>query len=370
MNHQSPLAIEASPQPLMIEGPKVSTDLVPVSYDKQAWNELRQAIIPGVEPLPYHGGNLTSEQATRINEHYDIELNFGIHGFGLNTKPEGMLHAEGLPTQREYEAAKQVVDGLQEGDTLFIERAGFSSNPTQPMSLQQLIEFKATLDAVAKLRPKDMLELAAFNTLKVIGGSLLQVGAKVKLDQSTHDILAASTGRDNYLTSAWTYAAALARAKGVTVRYADKDYYDQMKLQEMTGKSGDELMMSNEPVDQLHFYRDLKQRDKAARNVVKDFALDNLPPEGTPPPTGRKPKLSVLFGNFHKNHMTQSFEDLGLKVNVNELASSTANERALEHIARDLQPLFAKVMRQVLGSDIFHDMIQGFNGPNDTRTQP
>src|SRR5574338_1267932 len=93
------LAIEPSPQHLMLEGPQTSTALVPYAAEKQAWNELRQAVIPGVEPLPHHNGLLSSEDAERINQHFDIELNFGAHGFGLNTKPEDMLHIHALPTQ-------------------------------------------------------------------------------------------------------------------------------------------------------------------------------------------------------------------------------------------------------------------------------
>ncbi len=341
---QEQLAIQAPPARLAIEA-GYSTDLVPLTYSRQAWNETVRALKPDFQPLAYHNSLLTAEQTQAINDHYDMRLYFGVHGFGLRTKPEGMLHSEALPTQREYRAVWEVVNELEEGDTLLVEGAGFMQHPPDPTTMAQITQLAAALKQFEQAEPTNFFELTTFDTIRRVGQFVLDRVVTGKIHQSLTYQTEAEIGKEGYLFSAWNYAVALALSKGVRVRYADSDYFDELTSIERTGKTPEQQMMSSDPVDRLHFLQDVKQRNYKARNGAKDFALDNLPPEGTPKPKGRKPVLAVLYGGFHEEHMVEAFSDLHLQFTVHNLESSTADERALEHLHRDILPLLNEMMR-------------------------
>jgi len=54
-----------------------SAELVPLSYTREAYNALHNT------ELVTHTDALTAEQASRINDNYDIEIHLGTHGLQL-----------------------------------------------------------------------------------------------------------------------------------------------------------------------------------------------------------------------------------------------------------------------------------------------
>lgn len=350
----APLAIEPPPQQLMIESTEAVAEraaLVPLSYDKIAWNGLRKSFNPNLPELEHHDSFITPEQAAAINQHYDVELVVGTHGFGVRNKPEDMPASLGMTTQREYQEVWSVIDSLEEGDTLFVEGQGFDFQPEDPITMQQLEAFKNMAETGQEMSQASRYEFERVmaQALQGIGGFLLQAGTMVKVAKSMENLVQAEQVREHYLSSAWTYARLLAAAKGVRVRFADFDYYDAMQEQQRTGKDASTTMMSDDLGDQLNFLKSARRRDVAARNLLKDDAIAHLPPTGTPPPTGRKPKLVLLYGRAHKDHVTEVFDELGLHVaSVRELEGSTPNERLQEHFVRDFMPIYQRVMRELV----------------------
>ncbi len=342
-DHAPLLELEAPPQHLMIEAPAVSSDVVPMSTVRAAWNIVQRGNPDHVE-LPHHDSLLTAEQARRINQHYEIVVAVGRHGFGILNKPPGLSHVKSLPTQREFDSAGNLVEGLDEGDTLFVEERGFSHQPAEMPTWEELMEYAATFDAVANGPELPMGAKEAAGALMTLGRVIVAASSVFKLRKTVHDSQQAQAVRQEYLASAWTYASLLAGARGVRVRHADYDLFNDIAASRQLGKDRMQQMMSDDMEGYLQFLRICRQRELVARNAIKDWALENLPPEGAPPPQGRKPKLVLLFGAAHKDSLIQAFKDMGLEVTVNDLEQSSEEERLAEHGARDMADIFRAIM--------------------------
>lgn len=353
---RAPYEIGTTPPRLMLESPQAiaaRSAVVPTTYERAAWNTI-QAGNPHHQELPHHDSRLTAEQAREIEKHFDIELHFGRHSFGTLHKPPGTLNIHGLPTQREYDAALHIVSGLQEGDTLFVEARGFSEQPPEPVTIEQMARLNDAIEEVMRQTPKNIMEMSMLQCATQIGRATLKLMGMARVASSAEHREQAALIREGYLSSTWTYARLAALAKGIRVRYADYDRFNDIKVTEHTGKTPTEQMMA--PADdistRLQFLRDARRREKVARNALKDWAVDNLPPAGTPPPTGRKPKLVLLFGIDHRDSMIQAFKDMGLTITVHDMEKSTDEERTSEHLMRDMQELLPKLSQLALQTSI------------------
>jgi hypothetical protein len=318
--------------------------VVPLTYGREVWNTLQQGIDPSHEALPHHDSLLTADQARRVNEHFDIELYFGRHGFGMQHVAGDTLPSHILPTQLEYEEAARIIDGLQEGDTLLLEGRGFDRNPPDPITTRALLE---AYEVMSRPVPESVHTTLA-EAFRSIGYLAINMAAAAKYSASIENLANAQTLREGYLGDAWLYAHFLAAAKGVRIRYADYDKYLDDRAAERNGISRSEQVTSTDTSAQLQYLRDLRGREKVARNTAKDVALEDLPPEDTPPPRGRKPKLAVLYGAFHKDTMIQGFHDMNLDVTAHDMAQSSPEERMREHAWRDLTVVSGRMIVQAL----------------------
>lgn len=310
-NHQ-PLAIEAEPQRLMIEAPKPGTDLVPTTYQRQVWNADH-----GME-LHHHDDLLDAEQAKRINDHFSIEIFAGTHGQALprpdfNNPAEVRRYHRTKPTQKEYAAASALVDSLRPGDTLFVEGIGF----THPIveGLPQVFLEMANPPVSDPSNP--------FAAMDHWGKDIAQAEI-ARLRKELED------KRANYEIHAWDYASQLARLKGITVVSADIDAFEEQRFAR-DGKNQSELLRSADPEEAAYAQRVQAVRENRARNIVKDWALDHLPPESTPlPAEGEKPRLVLAFGSDHKGDLNTKFEEIGLPVTIHEMEATTSIKERMD----------------------------------------
>lgn len=177
-----------------------SAELIPLSYARTVHNQTH-----GTE-FQSHTNLLTAEQAQQINGHFDIEVHTGVHGFSMDALAAMGVKSDmhlGLPTQKEYAQAAEIVQDMQVGDTLFVERFGFSRPQESSVSpnVAALLE-----QATSGSFPKDLGEVAL-------------IGLETLITMRENLELA----RQNYNIDAWDYAVQLARLKGIAVKYADTD---------------------------------------------------------------------------------------------------------------------------------------------------
>lgn len=285
-------------------------------------HEIFAALPPICDPHEIHaakleayGRSLTAEEATKINNNYDIELHFGIHA--LYT---GQKYAPTLPTQREYEAAGAVVEAMEPGDVLFVENYGFRRQPLQ-------LDGPILPAEQSSAKPEDSPGSHARRALQY--ALLAAEGLKQELHHSLEE------ARHNYKLDAWEYAKLRAELKGVQVVYADHDISDEISFRVLSkGKGLDELTAYPDTQHEALVERTHASRERKACDTVVSYALDHLPPEGTPAPHGRKPKLTLLFGRWHKPGFEQLFNELGLDVNISDMDASDMRMRKAEHAAR------------------------------------
>jgi len=268
-----------------------SVELVPQSDDRFAWNVLHSGA-PDSAELPYHNSQLTAEQAARVDQNYAIEFYLGTHGLG-DTQFHNRYAA---PTQKEYDAAAAVVDSLKPGDVLFVEGYGF----THPISVGREIAEIVNAPPI----PRSSL------------GSLLSSVRVIALEEQRK---ALEAGRANGKISAWAYATGLAQLKGNEVIMADADAYDMERF------SGHPIVGSGS--ENFHQYR-----ERAAINIVKDWALEHLPDvDDNIAEPAEKRRLVLLFGSGHEADLKRQCQERGLNVSFTTLEASTLQERAWEH---------------------------------------
>lgn len=352
-----PPELEAPKQPLMLEsavgrGARLRAEagraaLVPLTYERAAFEHFRQGATGDAETQVRHDSLLTREQAEAINSHYDIVLNFGTHAFGRENLPRGAHPWMSMSTQREFSEVETALSGVKEGDTVFVESAGFVSQPPKAVTEKDI---QAVKEVEAMIRAELAKGTASLEEgmFKLTTASIMRITAEVmavyRASLSVVSGVAAQRSREHNLGSAWDYARFLAASKGVQVRYADYDAFSLAKAEQHAGKPMMDLALSGDIDDNLKFMRNNRQRELAARNAIKDWALANLPPEDAPTPSGQKPKLVLFFGAAHRDSMIEAFKQMGLNVTVNDLAKSTMEERVNEHMMRDFRRLFAEVM--------------------------
>lgn len=311
-DHPTPLAIAAPPQLLMIEGRKVSTELAPTTYRRQVWNA------DNGTQLEHRGDSLTAEQAKRINAHYSVEVHTGVHGQILSTVSnarESIRSLVGKPTQKEYAAVAQIVNGMRPGDTLFVEGIGFRQHMVEPLP-EAFFETDTT-------RPNS----EPFNLPAEMGRTILRDElAKMAADLEEQ--------RQNYKINARDYALQLAMLRGINVVWADIDAFEREGFSR-NGKAQVELLHSEDPDEAAYASRIQDVREKRAVNTVKDWALKHLPSEGTPPfAEGDKPRVVLMFGSGHTEGLVAKFNDLGLPPAVHEMeATRDIDARLVEQAA-------------------------------------
>ena len=285
------------------------SELVPLSYSRDAYNAIH-----GTE-LQTHTNSLTAEQATRINETFDIELHVGRHGL-ITHDTDNLRSRLDLPGEQDYEAAAAVVEDMQPGDVLFIENNGFKSQPESlsTPSIESQLAKEAIKDKDVNWRAIAQLALYAENITKDFAREWIE------------------ENRRDHKISAWDYAESLAALKGIDVVYADHDAFEMESIRAISGgKTSRELFTSSIAEDRALAGRIYDRREWKHPNVVKDWALAHLPKENVP--TDRKTKLRAIFGAGHKDGLKQTYDNLGLDVKVVEMKMSTARQRHLEQIA-------------------------------------
>jgi len=306
-----------------------STELVPRSYAREGYNVLHKT------ELKTHTDALTADQAERINDNYDIEIYVGVHGRALKDGPKSGLDLIALPTQEEYDEVAAVVGSMHPGDTLFIEGYGFARQPSEPVRLSEL------LPDVAEQESHDAA-LRAFGELALSMVAELERYSRAQLEQQ----------RNEYAIGAWQYAYELAELKGVQTIFADHDAFEHKSFRALNkGREPQELLTSSTEDDQGLLERLDAQRERTARNMIKDWALDHLPADDAALPSDRKSKLVLLFGAAHKEGLRQAFADIGLDANVTAMKRTSNQERASEQARRmtrnttaDLMPAISKAI--------------------------
>ena len=258
-------------------------ELIPTHYQREAWNTLNAGIpnddgTPKYDSLPHHDNLLTAEQAEKINQTFSVEAYLGTHGIIGSD-------ADRIPTQKDYEAAKEVVDTMGPHDVLFVENYGYT---------------KHTLEAEDTEEPGVR---------------------KQNLEQQ----------RQDYGLDAWAYAEQLAHLKGNRVLHADADAFtsEQMKASEKVSMDD-----SSSLADELEYRaRVNKVRERANANVVKDYALEHI--DDYPDlPDGVRPRLIILFGSKHYAGLLEQYNNLGINVKFTLLNGSTRYQRQQEQASR------------------------------------
>jgi len=197
--------------------------------------------------LRYHTDKFTPEEAAAVREGVQLEVRTGRHGFGVDLPNKA-------PTQEEFREFGGIVRGMQPGDKLLVEGIGFSV-------------------------PHEF----SFSNMSELEEACLRKDVNV-----------------------FEYAAELARLMGIEVIGADINAFETSLIVPLLG--GKSLFhRSNKAI----FKRVDAMRERKARNVMKDTALDALH-ESKARQDGHKPRVVLLFGGKHKNALQKNFLDIGL----------------------------------------------------------
>lgn len=267
-----------------------STELVSFTGHRKAWNTIH-----GTE-LSAHDGLLNAEQASEINRKYDIEVYVGPHGRGFDPEdPDARRYM--MPSEIEYSEVAAVIGAMQPGDTLLIEAQNFYDNHKNFYG-----------------RMRDYAETQ--------GSKFLALIEKQMLDQIQQE-------REAGTLDAFEYGKQLAEAKGVRVVRADHDAFDVEAARAVSAHMLDPSDQRN-PRSTFAINRDAR-REYAARNIVKDVALEGLSqdiqPEEGYTSGSRKPKLVVLWGSGHMKGLEQAFADSHLDAKLTVMKRTPIEER-------------------------------------------
>ncbi len=320
---------------------RVSKELVPQDYGRFAYNALHGTA------LEAHKDHLTAEQARRINENFDIEVYLGTHGFALDPN-DPYSRLGGLPTQEEYDAAADAVNGLEQGDVLLVEGVGFMESEVQ---------------SVPQLHEQDLSTSVAANpAFEYLAHLVLQL-ADQSIELQRKDL---EERRRNYGLDAFSYAIELARLKGVEILYADHDAFEVAANHAVLGKNALDLMAGT-PEERAKAPVVHASRERKARNTVKDVGLKRLPVAEQRVEPVRKPILRLLFGRGHKDGLEQGFNEMGLDARFVVMGAREADrKRARKHrgyvLDQELAELASGVPSLVeLATSQSHDSFGRFN---------
>lgn len=245
--------------------------------------------------LPEHSDALTLEQAELINETYTIRV--VLVGHGLTRQDSRNYLGTGDTTDEEFDDAHTVVEQMQPDDVLFAELYGFNE-PTMTV-------------------PPDFLT------------------DKVRAQSVTESL------REARRITALGYAELLARQKGIEVVFADHDAF------QVDSWNASQRVPGQRTVQEVHDAEteNDRQRAKAARNIVKDWALEHLPPVGdSVMPGKRKPELVLLFGSEHGQDLEEAFDEKGLDVESIVLPSAIKRSERIAASTATLNELFSRLM--------------------------
>jgi hypothetical protein len=253
--------------------------------------------------LPHYDSHLTATQAALINSRSTIDIYTGSHGFPFSDRvtPSAMM-LRMLTTQKEFDAAAEVVEGMTSEDALFMECPGYKQQRPDSWTLTLPPDFNA------------------------------------KESEIWHREMAESQ-RAELRVNAWYYAAWLAGARNIQIKYADMDAYENNCVDAIA-----QLPRGN------HLRRDVwKIRAMRARNIVKDYLLRRIQVDDM---NGLEPihrRAVILFGaggpdKQHEKDLEEAFGRMYLNVNIRRLPISTPAERLEE----------AKLSLTALGFDVSH----------------
>lgn len=276
------------------QSPKSGTELVPLDYDRAAFNTIHNT------QLEAHNDALTVRQSELINRHYQIDIYVGTHGaFDVETGKQDTLDSE-------YDAAAAVVEGMKEGDTLFLEGTNFYEPFESPLPQE----------------PKDDFGRGVMETMSALGG--VDYMSKIRDVRQAHlDWL--NEQRRLRQIDPWSYAGHLALRKGISVVRAD---YDAFETQKAKGVGyNDPTKNSYAGEDGVHvngrFYGD---RENKSRNVMKDYALEHMSWQAPAPDD--KPRLVMLYGRAHKEGLKRAYDELRLEATIHDLPNDPERELA------------------------------------------
>ncbi len=296
-----------------------SQELVPLDYDRYAYNSIH-----GFQ-LEAHDDVLSPYQAERINRNFDIQLYFGSHGDAKGSPEDDVI-------ENEYQAAESVIDGMKPGDTLFIEDYGFEYAVIEPIVQNYDTMFSP------HSRYKGLLELMA------TAGSGVDIKAETDAQRQAHQDWLDGL-RQKQAISAWSYAGELARRKGIRVVSADLDAFEAHKADQLGFYDQKKNMDAGIDEDGKSLNGRIDAwRERAARNIVKDWALGHMPTR-EPSTDEDKPKLVMLYGLLHYDGIKQVFDDAGLECTAQAL---DVRERVLI-LARKLMSTQVSIVGKYLG---------------------
>jgi hypothetical protein len=291
----------------------MSNELVPLSYARDAYNSQHGAV------LEHHADNVTAEQATSINNHFDVEVALGTHGL-RTAQDAGLKERAYRPSDLEYDEAARVVAAMEPGDTLLVEGYGFTA--------KEIASGFGAKTHSHEAAPASDLESSVERLMMTLSKGFSEDAVKDKHEFGT----------------AWEYAEALASFKGVRVVRADYDAFDKEQLLALTGgRDLDELMYSRDPEDQRIAKQVNEWRGRRAAAALKDDALTRLSSNAMPAPGSRKPKLVLLFGSGHEEDITRAFHDMGLDARFNRLQSTSYPERLGKVVLQDMNDMATQV---------------------------
>ncbi len=288
----------------------MSHELVPVSHDRAAWNAIHSGE-PDSGELRDHNDALTPEQAAAINKQFDIQVYLGAHMFSAE---ESRKRGQDLtPEEAGYAEAESLIDSMKQGDTLFVEGYGFKKPVDEPVKAFELETPKIeTFDDPYKTMMSGMVALAAEiykrQDLETVNDYRQKYGAWLQ------------GLRQNRQIDAFDYAAGLAHLKGIRVVKAD---IDAAELQAWNGSGYEDGRGEtiNEVGDdgQTFAGRANGRREMAARNIVKDWAVDHLVEDFEVASEDDRSKLVLLFGAFHGKGLETAFADSKIDAQFNIL---------------------------------------------------
>jgi hypothetical protein len=311
----------------------MSSELVPQTYARSAYNVLHRT------ELAAHTNRLTPEQASQINSTYDTWAYVGRHG---QIDKNNEYDIVGPPTQQEYEDMAKIVDGMQPGDTMYVEAPGFDGPALPPaISIEAAVAmYTDRYPTVDKAKVSSVIQNLRKEWLDDAGSQLEKLRRECKIDT-------------------FTYAESLALMKGVRVVYADIDAFDADSFRAFTGGKTLHDLLDSTDKDEKRLLRSTRpQRERTAVNILKDDALEQLSMGKTVAPDERKPKLVLLFGARHKDGLDRAFDNLGLKVNIVRMASTGNQERLLEQMGRVADAIGPVDLFELVGEGVGTLMMQ------------
>lgn len=299
-----------------------STDLVPLTYDRKFYN------IQNGTSLEHHDDQLTAVQAEAINEHFDLQVYLGAHGQGGGYDPNDEVFdfVSTAPTQAEYEAASRAVASMQPGDVLFTEGPGFRSQSIR-------------------------IESDSHESEKLINDFLLLVLGVDKEGLKAAQLQHLEKQRQGYTISAWEYARQLANIKDIQVVYADSDAFD-LEAADLSDEKIHNIIRGKDPEGWEKIRGQSDQRERKAINIVKDWALEHI--DEPLPSSGRKPKLTLLFGAGHAEGLERRIAANRLDAEVHTMEMSASQHRVTEHIGHIASKTMGLLLNQLAAEMMGH----------------